>query len=170
MGASTSSESEWLAQLEKYEQAILDHVMIPATHVTKKNITFPYPGAPEGGLMSVRTLILGEDDTDKDLVSIKPTLVHVHGFGGAGVIMYPIFRPLMKHFRLVLIDQIGFGCSTRVEKLPDSCFESVEAMDAYQAGWLTKWMEQMDEEDMLPPKFFLHGHSYGAYIGSLFAC
>ena len=28
----------------------------------------------------------------------------------------------------------------------------------------------MDAEDELPPKFYLHGHSYGGYIGSLYAC
>ena len=28
----------------------------------------------------------------------------------------------------------------------------------------------MDLDDELPAKFYLHGHSYGAYIGSLYAC
>lgn len=28
----------------------------------------------------------------------------------------------------------------------------------------------MDADDELPTKFFLHGHSYGGYISSLYAC
>ena len=35
---------------------------------------------------------------------------------------------------------------------------------------MMKWLEQMDEEEELPAQFYLHGHSYGGYIGSLFAC
>ena len=43
-------------------------------------------------------------------------------------------------------------------------------MDYYYIGWIAKWIEQMDLDDDLPNKFFLHGHSYGAYISSLYAC
>ena len=112
--------------------------MVSQDQTCKKDIKFPYPGAPNGE-MSIRTIILGDNDFDSD--QIKPTLVMIHGFGGAGVTMYPLFRPLLEHFRLVLIDQIGFGGSSRIKKLPDSCFESVEAMDKYQVGWLLKWLE-----------------------------
>ncbi len=86
--------------------------------------------------MSIRTIILGERDFDTDAITVKPTLVLIHGFGGSGVTMYPIFRVLMEHFRLVMLDQIGFGGSTRIQKMPTSCFESVEAMDQYYIGWL----------------------------------
>jgi pimeloyl-ACP methyl ester carboxylesterase len=82
-------------------------------------------------MMSIRTIILGERDFDTDAITVKPTLVLIHGFGGSGVTMYPIFRVLMEHYRLVLLDQIGFGGSTRIQKMPANCFESVEAMDQY---------------------------------------
>ena len=76
----------------------------------------------------------------------------------------------MEHYRLVLLDQIGFGGSSRIKKMPESCFENVEAMDQYFVGWIHKWVEQMDLDDELPPQFYLHGHSYGAYISALYAC
>ena len=136
--------------------------------MTRKYVSFAYPGVPD--LMQIRTIILGERDVDTDAVRVKPTLVLIHGFGGSGVMLYPMFRNLMEHYRLVLIDQVGFGGSTRVSQIPAFCFESVEAMDQYQVGWLLKWLEQMDEDEELPPKFYLHGHSYGGYIGSLLAC
>jgi pimeloyl-ACP methyl ester carboxylesterase len=78
--------------------------MISHDKVTRKYVTFPYPGAPEGELMSIRTIILGEHDFDTDAINVKPTLVLIHGFGGSGVTMYPIFRRLMEHYRLVLLD------------------------------------------------------------------
>ena len=89
--------------------------MIPKELIISKYIQFSYPGAPEGQLMSIRTFILGEKDFDTDAVKIKPTLVLIHGFGGAGVMMYPLFKKLMEHYRLVLLDQIGFGGSTRIK-------------------------------------------------------
>jgi len=88
--------------------------MISSDKITKKNVQFPYPGVPDGELMSIRTIILGERDFDTDAITVKPTIVLIHGFGGSGVTMYPIFRVLMEHFRLVLLDQVGFGGSTRI--------------------------------------------------------
>ena len=89
--------------------------MIDPHKITRKYVKFDYPGAPEGELMSIRTIILGERDFDTDAISLKPTLVLIHGFAGSGVTMYPIFRALMEHYRLILIDQVGFGGSTRIK-------------------------------------------------------
>jgi pimeloyl-ACP methyl ester carboxylesterase len=95
--------------------------------------------------------------------------VILHGFAGSGCMLFPIIRPLMEHFRVILVDQLGFGGSTRVKEMPITAFASVEAMDEYTVGWLTNWVEQMDIDDELPSKFFFHGHSHGGYMASLYA-
>jgi len=54
MGAGSSSnesEEQWRATLEKYEDAIFDHIMLPKQQITKKYVQFEYPGAPDGQLL-----------------------------------------------------------------------------------------------------------------------
>jgi len=43
-------------------------------------------------------------------------------------------------------------------------------MDHYVMGWLTKWLEKCTQLGYLPDRFNVHGHSYGGYVSSLFAC
>jgi pimeloyl-ACP methyl ester carboxylesterase len=83
--------------------------------------------------------------------------------------MYPIYRALMEHYRLVVIDMLGFGGSSRVQEMPIEAFASVEAMDELTIDWFAKWVEQMDADDDLPPKFYLSGHSWGGYMTGLYA-
>jgi len=64
---------------------------------------------------------------------------------------------------------LGYGASSRVE-IKDEILTSPSATDNYQLSWLSAWMNQMSLNHELPEKFFLHGHSYGGYISSLFAC
>ena len=45
----------------------------------------------------------------------KPTLVLIHGFGAGGAMFFPSLKPLLDQFRIVLVDLLGFGGSTRVQ-------------------------------------------------------
>ena len=60
----------------------------------------------------------------------KPTLVMVHGFAQSACSMYTLYEPLMKHYRIVTIDMLGYGNSSRV-KLSKEVYNSAEAIDDY---------------------------------------
>ena len=65
--------------------------------------------------------------------------------------LYPIFKPLIERgYRLVLLDCLGKGASTRIVELPVQATQSVEAIDAYQLGWLKKWFDVMIASKDLP--------------------
>ena len=72
----------------------------------------------------------------------KPTLVMIHGFGGSACLMYPIYKDLVKHFRVVAIDMLGYGASSRVKIKPE-ILTSPHATDNYQVSWLSAWLNQM---------------------------
>ena len=42
-----------------------------------------------------------------------PKLVLVHGYGGSGVLMYRLFKDLSLSFRVIAIDILGMGSSSR---------------------------------------------------------
>ena len=44
--------------------------------------------------------------------------------------MYTLYKPLMEHYNIVAIDQLGFGNSSRVQ-LSEEVYSSPEAMDQY---------------------------------------
>ena len=100
---------------------------------------------------------------------MKPTLVMVHGFGASALMQYPIFKPLMKQFRIVAIDLLGFGASSRVN-LPEKFVQGQEISDEYQIGWLEAWMKQVTQTKIIPERFYMTAHSYGGYLSSLFCC
>ena len=79
-----------------------------------------------------------------------------------------MFAPLLEHYRIVGLDQLGFGASSRVE-LPEEMVKDREAMEEYQNTWIEKWVEQMTSAGELPDKFMLTGHSYGAYLSANFS-
>ena len=53
----------------------------------------------------ITTLLMGE--------SHLPRLVIIHGYGGSGVLMYRIFKDLSQVFRVIVIDILGMGSSSR---------------------------------------------------------
>ena len=73
----------------------------------------------------------------------------IHGFGAAGVMFFPLFKSLMEHFRIVLVDLLGFGGSTRVQLSEATTHDSVE-IDNYNIGWFTKWLDKMTRLGYLP--------------------
>ena len=51
----------------------------------------------------------------------KPTLVMLHGFGANACYIYQVYKQLVDHFRVIAIDMLGYGSSSRVH-LDDEFF------------------------------------------------
>jgi len=86
-------------------------------------------------MVNVRTFILSDQqifsfDDPEDEARCKPTLICMHGFGASACLMYPIFKELVKHFRVVALDMLGYGASSRVEIAPAN-LASPAAADNY---------------------------------------
>jgi len=64
----------------------------------------------------VTTLLIGDP--------ALPKLVLVHGYGGSGVLMYRLFKGLSRKFRVICIDILGMGSSSRP---PFNCENGQEA-------------------------------------------
>jgi pimeloyl-ACP methyl ester carboxylesterase len=105
----------------------------------------------------MNTIFVGEQNLD------KPLMVMLAGFGGSGVFYYSCFESLSQHFRLVLVDLIGMGLSSR-----PSDFNRVRTdMDLtlqYMIDYLERWRKTLGYTD-----FYLFGHSFGGYIGTNYA-
>ena len=98
-------------------------------------------------MVSVRTIIMSDQgifkfNTGEDEQNCKPTLLMIHGFGGSAVLMYPVYRYLLEHFRIVAIDMLGFGASSRVT-LSEAVLNSASACENYHVSWLSRWLNQM---------------------------
>lgn len=73
------------------------------------------------------------------------------------------FKYLVKHYRVVVFDNCGWGLNERFEMC--SGYESPQAAETFLLDFMTKSLEALD----LPAKFFLLGHSMGGYLSSLYA-
>jgi len=153
-------------RIEEAESELLQLTGIPLAYITRKYVTFDHA---ENGQeqIKIRTFII-DDSCDTIGGKQKPTLVIVHGFAAAFVMFYPILKPLMEHYRIVGIDQLGHGASSRVT-LTEEFTRDQEKIEEYQVGWLEKWVAEMTDAGDLPEKFLLKGHSYGGYLCSLYA-
>lgn len=97
---------------------------LPRSAISTEYVEFEHRGTPVR-IFTVRISTGGS----------KPTLVMVHGYAASGVLMYPIFKALSDHYNLVIIDQLGWGASTRIEQLPPDVVSNSDA-DAYALEWL----------------------------------
>ena len=114
--------------------------------------------------LHIHTLIL--DDSK----NTKPTLVLVHGFGCSAIHQVLLFKPLMEHFRLVVIDQLGCGGSSRLESFGDEEVDTVDLVDEFMVGCLSAWLYEATQLEIVPELFFLAGHSFGGYLSAMLAC
>ena len=53
--------------------------------------------------------------------------------------MYPMYKGLIEHYRIVAIDMLGFGASSRVT-IKEEILTSPSATDSYQLSWLSAWL------------------------------
>ena len=168
--AQPAYETSFEDKIRKAEFDLLLCANVPLEQIQRRSVHFEYGevGKP-WRMVSIRTIIISDKDEFDEFAEDKPTLVMIHGFGAAGVMFWPLFKSLLEHFRIVTVDLLGFGGSSRVQ-ISEDTYSDQQTMDDYIMGWLTKWLEKCTQLGYLPEKFNVHGHSYGGYVSSLFAC
>jgi pimeloyl-ACP methyl ester carboxylesterase len=76
-------------------------------------------------------------------------------------LLYPI---LLKHYRIVLFDNLCFGGNSR---------EGICSVSRYDTEkvelWLIEYWERIVAACNLPPRFLLAAHSFGGYQAALYA-
>ncbi|CAI8606539.1 unnamed protein product [Vicia faba] len=90
----------------------------------------------------------------------SPTLVMVHGYAASQGFFFRNFDALASRFRVVAIDQLGWGGSSR----PDFTCKSTEETEAWFIDSFEEWRKAKNLSN-----FILLGHSFGGYIASKYA-
>ena len=121
---------------------------LPLNEIEQRNVKV---GEFKGEPVFVHTVLCGIDNT-------KPVLVLVHGYGGSGALFYNIIKKLTKHFKLILIDLIGMGGSSRPANFDADKMTAQQATD-YMVDHIEAWRAEMNLTG-----FYLAAHSFGGYI------
>ncbi|XP_058098760.1 probable 1-acylglycerol-3-phosphate O-acyltransferase [Magnolia sinica] len=90
----------------------------------------------------------------------SPTLVMVHGYAASQGFFFRNFDALASRFRVIAIDQIGWGGSSR----PDFTCKSTEETEAWFIDSLEEWRKAKNLSN-----FILLGHSFGGYVAAKYA-
>ena len=111
---------------------------VPLEHIQRKNVQFSFR---DGDIVTIRTFILSDQGMFKisNEQTCKPTLLVIHGFGGSACLLYPIYKQLLEHYRVVAIDMLGFGASSRIA-INESILSSPTATENYLISWLQGWL------------------------------
>ncbi|KAL1312048.1 hypothetical protein HN51_038683 [Arachis hypogaea] len=89
-----------------------------------------------------------------------PTLVMVHGYAASQGFFFRNFDALANRFRVIAIDQLGWGGSSR----PDFTCKSTEETEAWFIDSFEEWRKAKNLSN-----FILLGHSFGGYVASKYA-
>ncbi|XWS14500.1 hypothetical protein CRYUN_Cryun35bG0014900 [Craigia yunnanensis] len=90
----------------------------------------------------------------------SPTLVMVHGYAASQGFFFKNFDYLANHFKVIAIDMLGWGGSSR----PDFTCKSTEETEAWFVDSFEEWRKAKNLSD-----FILLGHSLGGYIAAKYA-
>ncbi|KAI3464878.1 hypothetical protein Pfo_021541 [Paulownia fortunei] len=90
----------------------------------------------------------------------SPTLVMVHGYGASQGLFFRNFDALANQFKVIAIDQLGWGGSSR----PDFTCKSTEETEAWFIDSFEEWRKAKNLSN-----FILLGHSFGGYVASKYA-
>ncbi|XP_057973512.1 1-acylglycerol-3-phosphate O-acyltransferase [Malania oleifera] len=90
----------------------------------------------------------------------SPTLVMVHGYAASQGFFFRNFDVLASHFRIIAIDQLGWGGSSR----PDFTCKSTEETEAWFIDSFEEWRKAKNLSN-----FILLGHSFGGYVAAKYA-
>ncbi|KAK7283394.1 hypothetical protein RIF29_12879 [Crotalaria pallida] len=96
------------------------------------------------------------DSKDDD----SPTLVMVHGYGASQGFFFRNFDALASCFRVIAVDQLGWGGSSR----PDFTCRSTEETEAWFVDSFEEWRKAKNLSN-----FILLGHSFGGYVAAKYA-
>jgi pimeloyl-ACP methyl ester carboxylesterase len=84
----------------------------------------------------------------------------VHGYGASQGFFFRNFDALAEHFRVIAIDQLGWGGSSR----PDFTCKSTEETEAWFIDSFEEWRKANNLSN-----FILLGHSLGGYVAAKYA-
>lgn len=90
----------------------------------------------------------------------EPVMVILHGFLGGSLLYYQMIPGLCKHYRVVCIDLLGMGQSSR----PNMAFNSQEEAE----NFFVYSLEEVFVAEQLY-EFVLVGHSFGGYVASCYS-
>ncbi|KAE9609428.1 hypothetical protein Lal_00020203 [Lupinus albus] len=90
----------------------------------------------------------------------SPTLVMVHGYGASQGFFFRNFDALASRFRVIAVDQLGWGGSSR----PDFTCRSTEETEEWFIDSFEEWRKAQNLS-----KFILLGHSFGGYVAAKYA-
>ncbi|KAL9273120.1 putative 1-acylglycerol-3-phosphate O-acyltransferase [Drosera capensis] len=90
----------------------------------------------------------------------SPTLVMVHGYGASQGFFFRNFDALASKFRVIAMDQLGWGGSSR----PDFTCKSTEETEAWFIDSFEEWRKAKNLSN-----FILLGHSFGGYVAAKYA-
>ncbi|KAL8130632.1 hypothetical protein V2J09_019787 [Rumex salicifolius] len=89
-----------------------------------------------------------------------PTIVLVHGYAASQGFFFRNFDALASRFRVIAIDQLGWGGSSR----PDFTCKSTEETEAWFVDTFEEWRKAKGLSN-----FILLGHSFGGYVAAKYA-
>ncbi|KAJ4702058.1 1-acylglycerol-3-phosphate O-acyltransferase [Melia azedarach] len=90
----------------------------------------------------------------------SPTLVMVHGYAASQGFFFRNFNALASRFRIIAVDQLGWGGSSR----PDFACKSTEETEAWFIDSFEEWRKAKNLSN-----FILLGHSFGGYVAAKYA-
>lgn len=132
---------------------------LPATAFDRK---FVRVGTHNNEDVFIRTIIINKADMKETKMEQKPIMVLVHGYAACSGLFFHVINRISKYFRLIMIDMVGYGASSR----PLNCqFDEMSAQDFidYFVDYFEAWRKEMNLD-----KFYLVGHSMGAYLSAMY--
>ncbi|XP_022997014.1 probable 1-acylglycerol-3-phosphate O-acyltransferase [Cucurbita maxima] len=90
----------------------------------------------------------------------SPTLVMIHGYAASQGFFFRNFDALASRFRVIAVDQLGWGGSSR----PDFTCKSTEETEAWFIDSFEEWRKAKSISN-----FVLLGHSFGGYVAAKYA-
>lgn len=141
------------------EKRLLSLVKTPYTQ-EQVNIGSHPPGSKVRWFRSVSKESRYINTVTFDSKEDSPTIVMIHGYGASQGFFFRNFDALAKHFRVIAIDQLGWGGSSR----PDFTCKSTEETEAWFIDSFEEWRKSKNLSN-----FILLGHSFGGYVASKYA-
>ena len=88
----------------------------------------------------------------------------IHGFGSSSALFYRMMGPLQNKFRVIFIDIIGMGGSSRPDNYNTGDLTPEESVE-YFVNYIEKWRRNFGKLK----NFYLAGHSLGGYLAGHYA-